>query len=518
MVTKASKKQLDQLKSKNQDKKNKILKTIENNGFNYFFDKKSFFWFWNKDEYKYEIVDDVDILNYYHEFTGGDIITPKNRSLVLNILKQEGRKRIPKEISKYSIQFKEKIYDIENDRFINSSPRYFITNPLKYKIGDSTDTPTIDKFFDEWVGGEYKENLYEIIAYCCCQEQFMQRIIALCGAGSNGKGTFLNLTKKFLGNENCCSSTIKAFSTRNFESSATYKKLVCFFGEADSSDLSNTNLIKSLTGEDLIRYEFKNKTTFSEESITTPILATNSLPITPDKSDGFYRRFLILDFPNQFPIKRDLLKEIPYEEFENLSLKIIETLKKLYKSQEFLNEGDIEYRRKRYEERSNPIISFISEFFDEDGTGKIRLRDFFKSFNKHLRQKKLRSLTISKIGKHLRDEGFEIQARDFKEGDKAKAIIGLSSKKDGQSIEENSSLSSCMEKSKLLELPNSTIDHISPKFKALKNTEFVLLNGSNFEIKEGNIYDIDDLGESSEKIIRPLINDKFIQLLEVKIK
>lgn len=407
----------------------------------FFYDRKGFFWMWNDDEFKYEIVDDVEILNKVAEISDDNIINPKSRTLILNTLKQEGRKKIPKEIPKYFVQFKGKLYNIETDEIIEASPDYFITNPLSYEIGRSDKTPTIDKLFIEWVGVENSKALYEIIAYCCVPDQFLQRIIGLCGAGSNGKGTYLNLIKNFIGEKNTASSTIKAISLRNFETSGIYKKLVCFFGEADSSDLANTNIIKSLTGEDLIRYEFKNKTPFSEHSPTTPIIATNSLPMTPDKSDGFYRRWLIIDFPNQFKIKRDLLKQIPEQEYKNLSRKIIKILKELYRKQEFTNEGDIEFRRRRYEERSNPIITFISECFDE-GIGFFKLKDFSIIFNEYLKRKKLRPYTINKIGKLLREEGFEISTRKYGENneDSAKSIIGLSLR-EIKSIEKNSGLS-----------------------------------------------------------------------------
>jgi hypothetical protein len=35
-----------------------------------------------------------------------------------------------------------------------------------------------------------------------------------------------------------------------------------------------------------MRFEFKGKGSFTEESITTCLIATNSMPTTPDKSMG----------------------------------------------------------------------------------------------------------------------------------------------------------------------------------------------------------------------------------------
>lgn len=445
----------------------------------YFYDRNKLWWLWDNEECYWKMSDDIDILNMYEEiFPDDDIASPRTRQIVLNNMKQRGRKNMPEAAPKSWLQFKDKICDIETGKIFEATSKYFITNPLPYKIGLSEETPTIDKFFREWVIADgiqdetYVQTLYEVVAYSCCREQFLQTIVALTGAGSNGKGTFQNLVAKFLGEKNVCSSNLKALSTRNFEASALYKKLACFFGEVDSYDLTNTNLIKSLTGEDLIRYEFKGKTPFSEYSATTPIIATNSLPITPDKSIGFYRRWLIVDFVNQFQLKRDLLTQIPEEEFENLSLKIIRILRELYHRNEFTNQGTIEERRMRYEQRSHPLISFISENCEE-GQGFIKLREFGEKFNLYLKNRRLRPYTIRKIGFLLREDGFETGARYFdkEKNDSAKAILNLSWAKDDeikQGISKSGSSGSLdsqgssQEKDGLPELPKSATPHNIP--------------------------------------------------------
>lgn len=396
-----------------------------------FFDEHGLWWAWDIEKNLWRIVDDTDILNIfedYSEFRIQDIA--KLKGFLLSVFKQKCRRNKPLDLPEYCVQFKNKIYDLKNKKEIPATPKYFLTSPIPYELSDKADTPTIDKLFVEWVGEEWKETLYEVLAYACLKEQFLQTIIALTGAGSNGKGTYQNLLIKFLGKENCVSSSIKSLITRSFETSALYKKLLCVVGEVDSADLTNTNLLKQLTGEDLIRYEFKGKTPFSELSPTTFIIATNSLPITPDKSDGFYRRILTIDFPNQFKLKRDLLAQIPEEEYQNLTRKVVDVLLRLLKNNEFTNGGDIEERRKRYEERSNPLMMFISENYDEIGNGFVKLREFSNNFNEFLKNKKLRVQTVTRIGKLLRDEGFEISTRKYKgeeeeEVESAKSIIGL---------------------------------------------------------------------------------------------
>jgi putative DNA primase/helicase len=219
-----------------------------------------------------------------------------------------------------------------------------------------------------------------------------------------------------MGNKNYCSSDIKVLSTNDFETSALYKKLGCIMGEVDASDLKNTNTIKKLSGEDPMRFEFKGKGSFTEDSITTCLIATNSMPTTPDKSMGFYRRWLIIDFPHQFSVKRDLIGQIPEEEFENLGRCCLNLLKEMQETNKLTNEGDLKQREERFEERSNPIMKFIENECEEDMNGKIEIREFCNIFNEYLKSKHLRVISPKVITKMLKEEGFEVSPRKILKG------------------------------------------------------------------------------------------------------
>ena len=380
----------------------------------FFYDSIGMFHLWEKDLGKWSSCDKVDMLNVLQKnIPGVDTINAKMKNEIISALEQVGRNKKPKDIPKTWIQFKDKIVDILTGEEFNASPEYYTTNPISWNIGDSNETPTIDKLIREWVvDSDYQNETYiktmkQIIAYTICSDQFMQRMVALCGAGLNGKGTFVKLLTKFIGIENTCASDLRILSTNNFEASSLYKKLLCIMGEVDTTDLKNTNTIKKLSGEDTMRFEFKGKGSFTDESITTCIIQTNSLPTTPDKSLGFYRRWLIIDFPHQFTVKRDLIGQIPDIEFENLGRCCLELLKEMYESNKFENEGELNDRMNRYEERSNPLLRFIESECVEEMGNKISVKEFCNEFNKYLKNKHLRIQNPKIIKKSMKDEGFE---------------------------------------------------------------------------------------------------------------
>lgn len=380
-----------------------------------FYDRGELFWLWNFDLKKWEIKDKVDILNEIKQL-GINTINSKERTEILNALQQVGRENLPKELPKECIQFLDKIINIKTGEEFESNPKHFGTNPIPYKLGSSEETPTMDKLFNEWVGESYSKTLYQILAYSSCSHQFMQRMIALVGGGSNGKGTFIKLLRKFVGQDNCVTSELNLLSSNQFETSSLYKKLVCEIGEVSQDDLKSTNQIKKLSGEDKMRYCFKGKTPFTDDSPTTCLINTNSLPTSNDKTIGFYRRWLIIDFPNQFPIKEGILDSIPEIEFENLARKCVRLLKEMYQTQKFENEGDYQDRMERYEERSNPIMRFIELNCEEDFESYISLKKFTSSLNEYIKSKHLRIMSPKEIKRKLNEEGFEIRrgTKDYK--------------------------------------------------------------------------------------------------------
>jgi len=493
-----------------------ITSFIKENPF--FYDEHNTFWQWDFQNCKWKFSDDINLLNNFKFWSTSknydwDILNSRIRTLLINSFKQLGRINIPKDVPLTWIQFKNKIYDFSNEQELDATPDFFLTNPLPFAPADNDSTPTIDKLFREWVVLEgvqdetYVQTLYEIVAYCCSSYQFLQQLIATTGSGANGKGTFTKLIEKFLGKENYCSSNLKALTERNFETSGLYKKLLCIVGEVDSSDLKNTNMLKQLSGEDSIRYEFKGKTPFTDVSSTTMLICTNSLPLTPDKSDGFYRRWMIVDFPHQFPIKRDILAQIPIQEFSCLARKIINILVNLYKKSEFTNSGTIEQKIARYERRSNPLALFILLRCDEDSGTFLSLREFSNEYNAYLKSQRLRQTNVRKVSSLLRDTlGYDLGNRNL-DGNKntsVRCILNLSWRLEQPNVEH------------LIE--KSDISDISLESKEQRNIENIssrdippIIQGitkGKIGINSDNTHPLNNLGNDKTQEIDPVSNDK----------
>lgn len=373
-----------------------------------FYDENKIWWLWNEKEYCWNMVDETDVMNLCDDALDQTNTTRSGtKQEIIEALKRKGRLFKPTTPEKNWIQFKDTIIDMENLKTFKATKEYLFANPLDWKVGTSEETPILDQLFTDWVGEKHKKTLYEIIAFSISSEYFLHNIICLTGSGSNGKSTFLQILAKFIGLKNITSTDLEALSKSRFETAKLYKKLLALMGETNFSLLSNTSLMKRLTGEDLIGYEFKNKNPFDAYNTAKLVIATNTLPQTTDRTRGFYRRWMIIDFPNEFENKRDILSEVPEEEFENLARKTIGILRELIINRKFTYEGTLDEKQKVYEDKSNPLVGFIKESCKKDFDAEIPLYVLYDTFLTYLSQRRLRKQTKREFSASLKEEGFE---------------------------------------------------------------------------------------------------------------
>jgi hypothetical protein len=126
----------------------------------------------------------------------GETILSMFKNNYIEAFKRIGKRNKPQEAPKKWIQFKDKAFSLNSKQIYKVESNYFFTNPIPWEIGESPDTPIIDRLFTDWVGEENKQILYEIIAYCCIADYPIQLLFCLVGCGRNGKTTLLGSSVK----------------------------------------------------------------------------------------------------------------------------------------------------------------------------------------------------------------------------------------------------------------------------------------------------------------------------------
>lgn len=385
----------------------------------FFYDKTGQFWIWDTEKKKYGEIDEIDLMNVLDSAYSSVAMTlnSSTKNQYLEAFKRIGRQNIPLDLDKNFIQFKSYLYDLKTGETTPITPKHFLTNPIEWDLGETEDCPTIDKLFSEWVGGEKKQILYEIAAYCLYRGYPIHTIFALVGAGRNGKTQYQKFLLKFLGKENVSSTDLDILLENRFESIKLFKKLAVQMGETNFGVMKKTSLLKKLSGGDLIGYERKNQKPFDDYNYAKILINSNSLPSSYDTSEGFYRRWLIVDFPNSFEEGKEVYETIPDNEYNNFAKKTISILKSLLSEGSFKQQGTIEERKTKYIQHSNPFGLFLESHFDRDPNGFVSYGKIFIMYRAYLSKEKKRLVSWKELHNSLADEGLEIRKTSKKIGD-----------------------------------------------------------------------------------------------------
>lgn len=394
-----------------------------------YYDAGKNWWIWDFKRKCYVFTDETDILIAIDNNIKNPSAKANIKSELLEALRRAGRKNKPKDFKPTWVQFKEKIVDFKTGLEFEATPEYFSTNPINWELGEEEDTPTLDRLFEEWVGKDNVLTMYQIIAYCILQDYPVHRIFCFFGEGLNGKSCFLRILKNFIGEQNCTATELELLLNSRFEITRLHKKLACLMTETNFEEMAKTAIIKKLTGQDLIGYEYKNKNPFDDVNYAKILISTNNLPPTTDKTIGFYRRWLIIDFPNRFKEGQDIVGIIPDVEYKNLAKKSIRILKDLIGLGKFHNEGEIEERMKRYEDRSNPFDKFYRENVEESHEDFIGKTEFKRRLEEFCKENRFRTISEISINKRMKDLGIFDGMKDyFQSGERHNFRVWLSIK------------------------------------------------------------------------------------------
>lgn len=195
------------------------------------------------------------------------------------------------------INLKNGLYDIKDNRFIEHNPDIFTLNQMNC----SYDTNAFDK------------NVYNVIRSLACDDEDIitlliqmlgyfllgdcrfQKSFILLGNGRNGKSMFLDMIRNWLGDDNCSSLALEDLSEK-FKTAELVGKMVNIGDDSGHNLLQNTAIFKKLVTGDSITIERKNQNPFKFINKAKLIFAANSLPPTTDKSEGFFRRCIVIPF------------------------------------------------------------------------------------------------------------------------------------------------------------------------------------------------------------------------------
>jgi putative DNA primase/helicase len=243
--------------------------------------------------------------------------------------------------------------------------------------------PDITNIFKQWTNDNWLI-LYEIIGYILYPKYAYHKAIMLKGIGSNGKSTYIRLLIDVVGKDNAISLPLHEICEERFVRSQLINKLLNAYPDLPYQPLKYTGYFKALTGEDRITADIKYREPISFTNFAKFVFSANQLPKTLDKTDAFFERWIIIDFPNKFQ-RIDGFYETHFteEKIKRIIAIGIWTFYLVLKRNEFSITEEMREAKEIWIRESEPIYDFIQTMIErgiliKDIDGKILDSDLWK--------------------------------------------------------------------------------------------------------------------------------------------
>lgn len=204
-------------------------------------------------------------------------------------------------VSPYIINLKNTRLDIRTGKCLEFAPDVIEFDRIPVVYDPSAYCSDLDKMLNRvFLGDREVIDLFEeMVGYCLIKTARYQKAFILVGSGSNGKSTILDLLEAFLGIRNYSSMPLEKVTDR-FNMAELENRLANIGDDIDNVTIKDSGTLKKMISGESITVERKGERPFKLSPYATHIYSANSIPRSFDKSEGFYRRWLMVPFNAKF--------------------------------------------------------------------------------------------------------------------------------------------------------------------------------------------------------------------------
>lgn len=313
----------------------------------------------------------------------------------------------------YVVNFKNGMLNIKTGEILPHDKEYRSINQIPHNYVPDADikTSVFWEFLQSRVTDpEDRQMLLEYMGYCLCHGIIFQKFMILVGRGNAGKSQILDEVKRIVGSENISGIPLQKVGER-FSTAKLLGKQVNVCGDLSADAVKDTSVIKQLTGEDLVQGEYKGGSIFFFKNTAKFMFSCNELPtILDERSNGFYRRLLIIRFDTEGDYITDLHQKIRDErDVEKVIAGAMTAMKNALSRGKIFESGQNSKEISALNSESDSVASFIRDCCEikEDDPGERR-SDLYAAYDKYCMEEGRKSLGKSSFFKSLSTKQFKI--------------------------------------------------------------------------------------------------------------
>jgi len=305
----------------------------------------------------------------------------------------------------FIINVRNGLYNVMDGSFKAHIPGYYSTVQINADYDPNAQCPQ----FLEFLGGILPDSelplIQEIFGYLLIPVNKAQKSFVFVGAPNAGKSTLLSIAQEvLLGSENVSNIPWQSLGER-FNKAELFGKLANIFADLPSKNIDDGGMFKALTGEDYVQGERKNKDPFNFRPYARLLFSCNDIPKNyADRSDGFYRRLIIIRFDKSVPKeKRDPnLRERIAAERDGILIWALEGLRRLIENSYLFTETERTIGElTRYKVESNSVLMFMEECCKVAEGAECSREQLFERYRDYCNKNGLKSMSQTNFNRDV---------------------------------------------------------------------------------------------------------------------
>lgn len=289
-----------------------------------------------------------------------------------------------------------------------------LTYQLSFKFDKNAKATRFQEYLDRVLPDKSKQLvLAEYIGYLFVRNGSAtlkeEKVLLLYGVGANGKSVFFEIVNALLGKENVSNNSLKNLTNENgYYRASLASKLLNYASEICGK--METNIFKQMVSGEPIDARLPYGEPFIITQYAKMIFNCNELPKDIERTNAFFRRFLIIHFAETIP---------PHEQDKELHTKIIdnelagvfnwalEGLNRLLKQKGFSKCEAIELAREEYKIQSDSILTFLLDENYKPSTTKSKpLKELYQEYSNFCHDNGYRRCGNKQFSKRLISENY----------------------------------------------------------------------------------------------------------------
>ena len=273
----------------------------------------------------------------------------------------------------------------------------------------------IDEFFHEVVNAQNVPTLYRLAAHMLVKTYISEKAAMFVGEGANGKSTVEELYRRFLGKQNVSSRGLRRLVNYKFAANNLRGKLANLEGDLSPQELNESRMFKKLTGGDEVTADIKSESSIDFRNHATLVFAVNEVPESPEDSEGWWRRWMYIQFPHQFkgddaePEEQILDRIASEDQLEGLLARAVEEIQRYDETGEFFPDSDsVDETREQMKNAANPVRDFVTVAFDaveepEESFGRVRKNVAVNAYDAYAEANNLPRMNSNKLKEEIQN-------------------------------------------------------------------------------------------------------------------